>query len=381
MRLLEEGLEYRSWPRRAVLRFDEMEALEGAKLQARGRRFRLPPAVAPVVARELESPPLPSDLSGLRTWAEALLQRPHGPQRAAQRLLAAASAVGASDLHLESDGEGWVLRVRLSGELTVLCGLTASRGARLLAALKGMAGVLPYRGDILQEGRIARCGQRADVRASFVPTAMGERAVLRLFGQLLQLEAVGLPLPVRIALEASLTQRTGLILVAGATGAGKTTTLYAALAHLATVRPGAHLSLEDPVEQRLRAAGIAVDQIELDPARGLTAEALLAATLRQDIDVLSVGELRTPQEAQLALQASHTGRLVLAGVHAGSAGEANQRMLDLGVEPALLRGALRGTLWQRLDTVPCGCARGCPDCRGTTRRRRLEAQFLEGSGA
>ena len=156
------------------------------------------------------------------------------------------------------------------------------------------------------------------------------RSRLRTLGDL------GLPDPERAALEALLAAPSGLVLVAGATGAGKTTTIYAALAWLAASRSGAHLSLEDPVEQRLRAAGIPVDQVELRPERGLDAAAALAGALRQDVDVLAVGEIRTGAEAGLALQAAHTGRLVLAGVHAASTGEARQRLLDLGVDPSVL---------------------------------------------
>src|SRR5207302_2159646 len=122
-------------------------------------------------------------------------------------------------------------------------------------------------------------------------------------------EELGLPAAVRAAFERALDAPRGLIVVAGASGAGKTTTLYAALAHLAASRGGAHLSIEDPVEQRLRAAGIAVDQVELEPSRGITGESTLCAALRQDVDVIAVGEIRSAAEARLAIQAAHTGRL------------------------------------------------------------------------
>ena len=132
------------------------------------------------------------------------------------------------------------------------------------------------------------------------------------------------------------------------------------------------------MEQRLRVAGIPVDQIELDPARGLSAEAMLVAALRQDVDVLCVGEIRTAAEARLALEAAHTGRLVLAGLHAGSAAEARQRLIDLGAEEPLLNATLRGVLFQELVTRPCGCAEPavCRRCRGAGRRRETSAELV-----
>ncbi|MCP4025100.1 MAG: Flp pilus assembly complex ATPase component [Sphingomonas sp.] len=130
-----------------------------------------------------------------------------------------------------------------------------------------------------------------------------------------------------------LEQPSGLVLIAGPSGGGKTTTVYAALAYLAARRSGAHLSIEDPVEQRLRLAGIPVDQVELSPERGLDAEAALVGALRQDVDVVALSEIRTAGEAALAVKAAHTGRLVVAGLHAGSATEARQRMLDLDADP------------------------------------------------
>ncbi len=171
---------------------------------------------------------------------------------------------------------------------------------------------------------------------------------LRLFGRLRRLDDLGMAADVLAAFRGELDHQDGLLLVAGATGAGKTTTLYAALDHLARTRRGAHVSLEDPVEQRLRVAGIAVDQIELDPARGFDGEAALAAILRQDVDVVCLAEVRTPAEARLALHAAHTGRLVLAGVHAGTAEQARTRMLDLGAERSVLDTTLRAVLHQAL---------------------------------
>jgi type II secretory ATPase GspE/PulE/Tfp pilus assembly ATPase PilB-like protein len=361
VRLVPEGVEFRPLlGRPRLVRFDDLESES------------LPPHIAQQVAPVLKGPALEGSALA------AYLAGPHGPRIAARALLATAEKLNATDIHLEPTTDGGTIRLRREGELTPLCAVPATAWPSFVAALKGLAGCLPYRSDLVQEGRIAREGVGADIRASFVPAAFGERVALRLFGRLRQLPELGLPVETLTALERLLTSRTGLLLVAGATGAGKTTTLYAALAHLATIRPGAHLSLEDPIEQRLRLAGIAVDQVELRPERGVTGESMLIAALRQDIDVLGVGEIRTEAEASLALKAAHTGRLVLAGVHAGSCEEAQQRMLDLGVEPRLLQQTLRGVLHQELAVEPCGCTSpaGCERCHGLGRRRRLRAQLL-----
>lgn len=352
---------------RRLLAFDDIERVENGVAFGRGGERVVLGALHERVAAIVRGPSL--DGPAFAAWTAG----PHPSRSAAIRLVAHAEAMSATDLHIEPTGSGALVRLRLDGELESWCTLDASATMRLVAALKGLAGCLPYRLDVVQEGRLSRPGIGADIRASFVPTALGERVALRLFGRLRTLDELGLETTPRARFEELLGARTGLVLIAGATGAGKTTTLYAALAHIAAARNGAHLSLEDPVEQRLRVAGIPVDQVELDPARGRSGEAMLAAALRQDIDVLCVGEIRTAEEASLAVKAAHTGRLVLAGVHAGSCEEAMVRMLDLGVDRALLQATLRGTMHQGLVTEQCCRNAGCPRCGGRGRRRRLVA--------
>lgn len=347
--------------RRGLLRrrerffFDDVERLDAAGAIALGRRIRLGERERALVREALDGPPLEGDRraseedrAALAAAFERWLAGPHAPRRVASRLLETAARLGASDLHLEPAAAEVEIRMRVDGALAPFAAAGHDSALSLVAALKGMAGCLPYRRDVVQEGRIPRDGIAADVRASFLPTAFGERVALRLFGRLRALDELGLGPTIRADFERALASRGGLLLVAGASGAGKTTTLYAALGHLCRSRPGAHLSIEDPVEQRLRAAGIPVDQVELDPARGITGESTLAAALRQDVDVIAVGEIRDSAEARLAIQAAHTGRLVLAGLHAGSPEEARLRMLDLGVEPSLLAATLRGVLHQQL---------------------------------
>lgn len=360
------------------LSWDEVRALDGGTLVlSGGRRVRAPAELLATAAAVLRGPAVSDDLSANAAAFAAALEAPWAPERLAHALLDMAAACGASDVHLEPGGERVTIRVRVGGELVPFATLEAAVATRLTAALKAVSGCLPYRRDLVQEGRVPRAGVTADVRTSFVPTALGERVALRLFGKLLELSALGFAPALAVRFEALLGAGSGLLLVAGPSGGGKTTTLYAALAALAARRPGAHLSLEDPVEQRLRVAGVPVDQVELAPERGLTGEAALVAALRQDVDVLAVGEVRTAAEAKLALEAAHTGRLVLAGLHAGSVREARQRLLDLGVEARLLDETLAGVLHQKLVTAPCESheANRCARCHGTGRRRVVEAEL------
>lgn len=368
---LNDTFERRSLFQTRVHAWDDVVAVEGRRLDLRAGHVTVEPAVAAsaqqVLAGVRVTGVLPTDAAEFSRY----LSGPWAPLRAASALLDIATKANASDVHLEPGLELVEVRLRQMGELSTFATLSQPHARRLTAALKSLAGCLPYRFDLVQEGRVPRPGVTADVRASFVPTALGERIALRLFGRLLSLDALELPGDVRSRFERALTQTaSGLIIVAGPSGGGKTTTLYAALAHLAKHRHGAHLSLEDPVEQRLRVAGVPVDQVELSPERGLTGEAALVAALRQDIDVLAVGEVRTAAEAGLALRAAHTGRLVLAGLHAGSTREARQRLLDLGLEASLLDQTLVAVLHQRLETHPCADgAASCPRCHGLGRSR------------
>ncbi len=380
MKLEAEGVSYRAGLfERHFVAFDEVREVQARRLLLHGgREVRVPGPVAAEVQAVLTAPRPGASVASAAEGFLAWVARPRwAPELAARTLLELAGALGASDLHLESGPAEVLLRLRLAGEMVPFGALPPALGGRLVAAFKRLAGCLPYRRDVVQEGRVSRAGVAADVRASFLPTALGERAALRLFGRLLTLDEVGLPLAARQGLERALAARHGLVLVAGPSGGGKTTTLYAALHALTCARGGAHLSLEDPVEQRLRVAGIPVDQVELAPERGLTGEAALVAALRQDIDVLCVGELRTPAEASLAVKAAHTGRLVLAGLHAGSAMEARQRLVDLGLDAAQVDATVTAVLHQRLVARPCADHQGsaCSACRGVGRTRHVEAQW------
>jgi type II secretory ATPase GspE/PulE/Tfp pilus assembly ATPase PilB-like protein len=377
--LLKSGL-----GRREFVPFDEVRQIDGATITlTSGTTRRVPATSVEATARALDPPSATGQRDEDGRALSAYVTGDWSPVRAAGALLSMAASCGASDVHLEARTDRVAIRLRVTGALEQFTDLEPACGVRLVAALKHLAGCLPYRSDLVQEGRVPRHGVAADVRASFMPTALGERAALRLFGRLWPLQELGLTTDLFDGLERLLDHRSGLVLIAGPSGGGKTTTVYGALDWLACRRSGAHLSIEDPVEQRLRMAGIPVDQVELCPERGLTAEVALVGALRQDVDVIALAEVRSAAEAALALQAAHTGRLVLAGIHAGSAREARQRMLDLEADPAVLDATLRGVLHQRLEAVECpnGAAPSCPTCHGTgrTRKPRAELWLNEGS--
>jgi general secretion pathway protein E len=215
-----------------------------------------------------------------------------------------------------------------------------------------------------QDGRISlRIGTRAvDVRVSTLPSAHGERAVLRLLdksGQRLRLRDVGMQGQTLERFETLIAQPHGLILVTGPTGSGKTTTLYAALGQLDASRSNI-MTVEDPIEYELPGIG----QTQVNPRIELDFARALRAILRQDPDIIMIGEIRDFETAQIAIQASLTGHLVLATLHTNDASSAVTRLTDMGVEPFLLSSSLLGVLAQRLVRKLCTACQGqgCSAC-------------------
>ena len=218
-----------------------------------------------------------------------------------------------------------------------------------------------------QDGRISlRIGTRAvDVRVSTLPSAHGERAVLRLLDKSesrLTLEAVGMQGDTLSRFERLITQPHGIILVTGPTGSGKSTTLYAALQRLDASRSNI-MTVEDPIEYELHGVG----QTQVNAKIELTFAKALRAILRQDPDVIMIGEIRDYETAQIAIQASLTGHLVLATLHTNDSVSAVTRLTDMGVEPFLLSSSLLGVLAQRLVRKLCPvCAGASCDACGQT---------------
>jgi general secretion pathway protein E len=272
-------------------------------------------------------------------------------------LLTQAARDGASDIHIEPFERHSSVRFRVDGTLREVVQPNRALHAALISRLKIMAELDISEKRLPQDGRISlRIGTRAvDVRVSTLPSAHGERAVLRLLDKSesrLNLEAVGMQGDVLERFEKLVHQPHGIILVTGPTGSGKTTTLYAALQRLDATQQNI-MTVEDPIEYELPGVGQTQvnAKIDLDFARALR------AILRQDPDVVMIGEIRDFETAQIAIQASLTGHLVLATLHTNDSVSAVTRLVDMGVEPFLLSSSLLGVLAQRL------VRKLCPQCK------------------
>jgi general secretion pathway protein E len=268
-------------------------------------------------------------------------------------LLTQAAKDGASDIHIEPYERSSSVRFRVDGTLREVVQPNKALHAALISRLKIMAELDISEKRLPQDGRISlRIGGRAiDVRVSTLPSAHGERAVLRLLDkgeQKFSLESLGMDGEVLQEFHRLVQQPHGIVLVTGPTGSGKTTTLYASLTRLDT-RTSNVLTVEDPVEYELPGIG----QTQVNPKIDLTFAKALRAILRQDPDVVMIGEIRDFETAQIAIQASLTGHLVLATVHTNDAPSTVARLIDMGVEPFLLSSSLLGVLAQRLVRKLC----------------------------
>ena len=273
--------------------------------------------------------------------------------RIVNELLREALARGASDIHLDATEQGGRVRCRVDGVLGDVRDTDAATHAAMIARCKVLATLDIAERRMPQDGRIqvVVAGHRVDVRIATLPTQHGERAVLRLLdtsAARLDLSALGLSDATLVALRDAVRMPHGLVLVTGPTGSGKTTTLYAAVSELDRERLNV-VSVEDPVEYALDR----VAQTQVNPRIELTFARALRSILRHDPDVIIVGEIRDRETAEIAIQASLTGHLVLASLHTNTAGAAITRLVDMGVEPFLLASSLRGVLAQRLVRQLC----------------------------
>ena len=279
-------------------------------------------------------------------------------------LLTQATRDGASDIHIEPYERHSSVRFRIDGTLREVVQPNRALHAALISRLKIMAELDIAEKRLPQDGRISlRLGARAvDVRVSTLPSAHGERAVLRLLDKSearLTLEAVGMQGTVLQQLDQLIHQPHGILLVTGPTGSGKTTSLYAALQRLDATRHNI-MTVEDPIEYELPGVG----QTQVNAKIDLTFAKALRAILRQDPDVIMIGEIRDFETAQIAIQASLTGHLVLATLHTNDAASAVNRLIDMGVEPFLLSSSLLGVMAQRLVRKRCNACQGagCAVC-------------------
>lgn len=283
-------------------------------------------------------------------------------------LIAESLRQGVSDIHIEPYETALVVRMRVDGVLTEKLRMPPHVAPVLVSRIKVMARLDIAERRVPQDGRISLSlgGKLVDVRVSTLPNRAGERVVMRLLDKEnagLDLAHLGLDAKAEDTLRRALAEPNGIVLVTGPTGSGKTTTLYAALRGLNDGQRSI-LTVEDPVEYAVDGVG----QTQVNAKVGLTFAAGLRAILRQDPDVVMVGEIRDRETADIAVQASLTGHLVLSTVHTNDAAGAITRMRDMGVESFLLASTLRAVIAQRL------VRRLCPHCR---EERALDAGMAE----
>ncbi|MCC5785946.1 MAG: type II/IV secretion system protein [Phycisphaerales bacterium] len=290
----------------------------------------------------------------------------------------------ASDIHVHPQENRLVIRFRIDGMLIDAFTPPISLAPAISSRLKVMTELDIANRHAPQDGQTTvRIGQKKiDIRLSVIPTIYGERIVLRLLDQTqteLDLDAVGMSKRLQGALMDMIERPNGMGLVTGPTGSGKTTTLYAALGRIDRASRNV-MTIEDPVEYRLQG----ISQMQVNPKRNVTFATGLRALLRQDPDVILVGEVRDQETASLAIQASLTGHLVLATLHTNDAPSAIPRLIDIGVEPFLVTSSLLGVLAQRLVRKICPGCNGqgtvdgtrCEQCFGLCYRGRLAVHEL-----
>ena len=263
----------------------------------------------------------------------------------------------ASDIHIEPMERELLVRFRIDGVLQEVIKPPKRYQNSIIARVKVMGQLNIAEKRLPQDGRIRikLAGRDIDIRLSTTPTSFGERIVMRLLDKtatLLDLAEIGMSPQVLANMESVIKRSHGIVLVTGPTGSGKTTTLYGALSKINTSDLNI-LTVEDPVEYQLKGIG----QMAIAPKIGLTFAQGLRSFLRQDPDVIMVGEIRDKETAEIAIQASLTGHLVLSTVHTNDAAGAVTRLVDMGVQPFLVASSLTGILAQRL------VRRVCPDCR------------------
>jgi type IV pilus assembly protein PilB len=317
------------------------------------------------------------------------------------RLLARASTEGASDIHLESTEDSFRVRLRVDGVFRDVAHFVIALAPAIVARIKVMSGMDIAEHRLPQDGRftVTVGSRRLDLRSATYPTIYGEKVVLRVLdrsGLRLHLHGMGMRGRTLEQFRELIRRPEGMLLITGPTGSGKTSTLYAALGEI--LETGKHIiTIEDPVEYSLTG----VNQGQTNDKAGFTFARGLRAILRQDPDVIMVGEIRDSETLQTAVEASLTGHLVLSTLHTNSAVATPARLLDMGAEPYLLSSSLLGVVAQRLvrkicatcrtDTpTPAGVAHlfpegcptrlyrglGCQDCRGTGYRGRFAIHEL-----
>ncbi len=314
-----------------------------------------------------------------------------------EEVLREAISCGASDVHFEPTRGDMTVRFRLDGSLAVVRTIPKALAENVIARLKVLGSLLTYRNDVPQEGRIQLPALEGagvlEQRLAIFPTVHGQRAAVRIFYEeagLGDIDGLGFSPAIAERLKSLVCSPQGLILLTGPAGSGKSTTLAALLRHVLARFPGKSVvSLEDPVERHLDG----VTQVEVSDSRSLSYPVALRSLLRQDPEVLMIGEIRDAQTAAIVVEAGLTGHLLLSTMHSGSPAGAILRLLEMGLEPYQVTSSLSAVVNQRLLRRLCPhCKRpgpdgrehlaaGCDKCLRTGYRgRTLVAEMLELDG-
>ena len=290
-----------------------------------------------------------------------------------EQLVGEAERAGASDIHLQMRGKAAEVGFRLDGIITPGCELPADVAERVFGRIKFLARLKTYQESLPQDGRISRdeLGIQNDIRVATYPTVTGEKIVLRLFNSssAKSLGELSLPAAAGAELEHFLRQTAGLLLLTGPAGSGKTTTIYACLRHLADLGGRHIITVEDPVEQVIPGTM----QTEANEAVGLDFARAARHLLRQDPQVLIIGEIRDETTAQLAVRAGLTGHLVISTLHAGSCRGVFERLLVMCADYSAVASAVELVLNQRLIRKLCPACHGggCETCLRTGYQGRV----------
>ncbi|MBI5910454.1 MAG: type II/IV secretion system protein [Betaproteobacteria bacterium] len=290
-----------------------------------------------------------------------------------QTMFEDATQVNASDVHIEPQESLLQIRFRIDGMLQLQTESDIKIAPALVQRVKLMSGLDISEKRLPQDGRFnVRIGdKRIDVRISTMPTQYGESVAMRLLNRstgVQGLDGLGMPPQLLARLQQIIRRSTGMVLVTGPTGSGKTTTLYAALSEVNTIDKKI-ITVEDPIEYRL--AGL--NQVQVNEKIDLTFARVLRSTLRQDPDIILVGEMRDPETAQIGLRAALTGHMVFSTLHTRDAASTPIRLIDMGAPRYMVASSLQAVIAQRLVRV------NCPSCAEPYQPSEQEVQWLQGS--
>jgi type IV pilus assembly protein PilB len=276
----------------------------------------------------------------------------------------------ASDIHIEPFDKHLRIRFRVDGELQEIMKSAKAAHAAIVTRIKIMGKMDIAEKRVPQDGRVEMSldGKDVDLRISILPTVYGEKIVIRLLGRsdlVMSKEQLGFSETNIVLFDSIIKSTNGIILVTGPTGSGKTTTLYAVLRELNKINKNI-ITVEDPVEYRLEG----INQVQVNTKAGLTFANGLRSILRQDPDIIMIGEIRDGETAQIAVRAAITGHLVLSTMHTNDAASTVSRLVDMGVEPYLVSSSVVGVTAQRL------LRRICPECKTSYQSDRAEMDVL-----